>query len=121
MATQSEGVWKRTPIKMEDGHTVHPRFVTESIIKSHFLIKSGNPMEEAPSLVKTIEMDEKGRIVLPKEIREWLKKREVVIVSDNFGVRIYPKLTLKEMHGISKVKVGTDNLREEKDDPNRIF
>ena len=94
---------------------------TESIINSHILRKSGNHMEEAPSLVKTVEMDEKGRIVLPKEIREWLKKREGGSVSDNFGVRIYPKLTLKEMHGISKVKVGTENLREEEDDPNRIF
>ncbi|HIK02890.1 TPA: hypothetical protein H1012_03545 [archaeon] len=95
--------------------------MAESIIYSHFIRKSGNPMEEAPSLVKTVEMDEKGRIVLPKEIREWLKKREVVIVSDNFGVRIYPKLTLKEMHGIMKLGVGTENLREEEDDPNRRF
>ncbi len=71
-------------------------------------------------VIKKVHVDEKGRIILPKAVRERLKKKELVIVSDRFGVRIYPKRSLKELIGISETKVGTENLREKEDDPNRM-
>ncbi len=72
-------------------------------------------------LVETLRMDEKGRLLIPKEARRRIKTKEFVIIQDQFGTRIVPRRTLKELFGISPVKVGTENLREKEDDKNRIF
>lgn len=60
------------------------------------------------------ELDEKGRVLIPKAMRAGIKKRRIFLISRNNEIRIVPKMSLRELKGISP-SINLKGLRDERD------
>ncbi len=59
-------------------------------------------------------LDQRGRILIPKELRKELKGRKIFIIYRNGQLRIVPKIPFKELAGITP-DISLQGYRDEKD------
>ena len=60
------------------------------------------------------ELDARGRVLVPREIRKAFKNRKIVLIYRNNELRIVPKISLRELRGITP-GITTKGLRDERD------
>lgn len=60
------------------------------------------------------KLDERGRILVPRDLRKELSGRKIYLIYRNGQLRIVPKIPLKELAGITP-DITLAGIRDEKD------